>query len=314
MNRQKTNSADSLTQEIKGQEKRDYVISPVSFGDRKSIGNTQMRALGGVNQGFCRSLGMQLSSKLKTQVRSTLISAERQAYMELLNKLDSEDIYIALLRVHPLESPAILCLGASLISPIIDLMLGGSGSEDLRSRELSDIDVLLLTDIFDVVCAELTLSWRDAAMSAKHQQRLFRGSLGQVLPARDNVLVLSYELQVGGASGLLRIICAAGVANQLLRAISEPEEKRVPSDQIRQQIANRLQHVSYRTSLQMPVGAINMTRLRTLEPGDILGFQRAAAEPAMLLVAGRPLLEAIPASDDGRKAALVRSHVAKINS
>jgi len=75
----------------------------------------------------------------------------------------------------------------------------------------------------------------------------------------------------------------------------------------------RLEHCVFPLQLVLPEQRVRVSRILSLEPGDILKLHCSLAETANLLISGKLLFTAHPVRTGGRRAAQVDGRVRSMN-
>jgi flagellar motor switch protein FliM len=281
------------------------LILPVKFGSTNSIGSSQMQRLTALVQIFTRAAGFRLGAWLSTAARVNLVSVERIVFSDFLEGIAQDGSYVASLRVQPVNAPCLSYMDICLIDPIIDLLLGGIGSGSLspESTDITDIEASILDSVMQEICAELTNAWKSVGIEVHHQQRLLSSYHGQAMPARDNALCLSFELQVGEVRGNLRLLFSGLASDALLRAATTESTRSHLSPALEQELRQRALRFRYAGTLQLPVANVSAQVLNELRPGSVLPLEISTAIPALFIVAGQPMFQAQPVAIGERKGA-----------
>src|SRR5712671_662342 len=90
------------------------------------IAKDQLRAIHLLHENFCRSLASSLSAYLRAFVAVNLVSVEQLAFMEFTQILPSPTSLMAL-GMKPYDGSAMLELNPSLVFPVLEMLLGGTG-------------------------------------------------------------------------------------------------------------------------------------------------------------------------------------------
>ncbi|HYP13917.1 MAG TPA: flagellar motor switch protein FliM, partial [Bryobacteraceae bacterium] len=127
------------------------------------IAKSQVRALHVLHESFVRSLVPDLSSYLHTYIVMNLVSVEQISYAEFLDGLPPST-YIVCLGLNPYEGSAVLEINPSLVFPILELLLGGSGTGTASPlREITEIEQSLMEGLVRLILKNLGEAWRPIA-------------------------------------------------------------------------------------------------------------------------------------------------------
>lgn len=273
-------------------------ITPVKFGSTHSISSSQMQGLTALVQLFACGVSFRLGTWLGTTAKVSLVSVERLLFSEFLGTIAPDKGYVASWKMEPVNAPCLAYMDVCLIDPVVDLLLGGTGSISMgrQPAEVTEIEASILDSVMHAICAEFNNAWKPAAIEVHHQERLLSSYHSQVMPARDNALCLRFEMRVGAAQGSLTLLFSGLASDTLLRAIKTQEARRVPSQTMKQRLKERALVFRYGVTLQLPIVKVSAQAVRCLEPGSLLPLHVSTESPAVLLVAGKPMFHARPVS------------------
>jgi flagellar motor switch protein FliM len=124
------------------------------------IAKSQLRAIHLLHDTFVRNLGSSLSAYLRSYLTVNLVSVEQLSYAEFLEGLPSPTC-ITSLGLRPYEGNAVMELNPSIIFPILEMLLGGSGkSPTVLHREITEIEQNLLDGLFRIILNDLKEAWK----------------------------------------------------------------------------------------------------------------------------------------------------------
>jgi len=231
---------------------------------------------------------------------------EQLTYRELLGRLP-ETAYYASFRMHPGDNLAAMQMDLSLAFPMIDLLLGGQGSNDDRVREITEIEEQILEVVARIVAKELGTAWIPLGIEFAFDGRQQASQLQRLMPPTEKILSLSFELRMSNSRGSLNLTFSAVASNALQRKLSKDWDYRRPSREA--DADGRLKHKLLDCRFSVMLGAVNipiaMTRLLDLRPGDVLPLRHPVDAPLALLVAGHPSFTARAVRSSNLRAAQV---------
>src|SRR5271155_5853990 len=113
---------------------------PFDFRRPDRIAKAQLRAIHQLHDNFVRNLVSSLSAYLRSYLIVNLVSVEQLSYSEFLECLPSPTC-LASLGLKPFDGNAVLELNSSLIFPILEMLLGGTGKSTAPiQREITEIE------------------------------------------------------------------------------------------------------------------------------------------------------------------------------
>jgi flagellar motor switch protein FliM len=296
--------ADAATSRIKHREK----ISPYDFKRPERVGKEQMRSLQTMHEGFGRNFGAALSALLRTIVELKLTSVDQLTYSEFVFSLENPTCF-NLINASPLEGQLILDINLSLLFPIIDRLLGGgseSGGPPIR-RPLTEIELRLVSRITDLFCKEMKHAWENVLELDLSIDRVESNpQLVQIVPPNEVVVLISFELTIGEARGMMNLCIPFNAIERISARLSSNSwvsygKKSATPENIRT-ISNQLSDAVVEVVVDLAETNISTSDLIGLRVGDIIATEKDIARPLVVSVEGRPKFHAQAGAFKGRKA------------
>jgi len=282
----------------------------VKLCDLRKLGTLnaeQVRVVTTLHESFARRLGNSLGAYLRVGFEMNLVSVEQILFSEFLGRIP-ELTYLATMRILPIDARATMQADLSLVFPIVDLVLGGSGDDPIEPRELTEIEEQIFETVARLLTRDLQSTWApvleiEIAFDQRQQQTHVQGLM---LPT-EKVLSLTFEIRLPDAHGTLNLSFPAVVANALMRKLSvrRSHQERIPSREARQQLQNRLLESRFLLDLSLPLSPLSIREVATLEPGKVLVLPKRVQEPIHLNIAGKPMFQAYPIRHASNRAARV---------
>jgi flagellar motor switch protein FliM len=295
--------ADAATSRLKQREK----ISPYDFKRPERVGKEQMRALQTRHEAFGRNFGAALSALLRTIVELKLTSVDQLTYSEFVFSLENPTCF-NLINASPLEGQLILDINLSLLFPIIDRLLGGgSDSTPPARRPLTEIELRLVSRITDLFCKEMKQAWEnvlDLNLSIDHVES--NPQLVQIVPPNEVVVLISFELTIGDARGMMNLCVPFNSIERISAQLSSNSwvsygKKSATPENIRR-ISSQLSGAVVEVVVDLAETNISTSDLIGLRVGDIIATEKDIDRPLVVSVEGRPKFHAKPGAFKGRKA------------
>src|ERR1051326_212429 len=111
------------------------VVQNYDFRRPDRIAKNQFRALQRLHEDFARNLASNLSAFLRAYVAVNFVSVEQVTFAEFSQPFASPT-YLVVLGLKPLDGHAVLEMSPSLVFPVLEVLLGGTGrnSEGLERK------------------------------------------------------------------------------------------------------------------------------------------------------------------------------------
>ena len=284
-------------------------IKSFNFGHAGHISNEQMRAIATVNDLFARNLMQTAGAWLRTEYKVTLVSGEQLAYTEFVERL-SEGTYVCSLRLDPLGAAGALEIELGLVSPMVDLLLGGRGTPQ-PPRALTDIEDLIMFSVVQIIVKELNTAWMPAGLQFSLDQRESAAEIGCLMPTSEKTLCVCFEITMPGVQGVLNLCLPSVVLNAILRreSVGRDRSRRVVND-INTRMRELVGQSTVGCVLQFPPMRLQAKEIVHLGVGSVLRLPMARHAAAELCVAGIPLASAWPVRAGEHRGARIEPAVA----
>ena len=309
--------ADAATSRIKHRDK----ISPYDFKRPERVGKEQMRSLQTMHEGFGRNFGAALSALLRTIVELKLTSVDQLTYSEFVFSLENPTCF-NLINAAPLEGQLILDINLSLLFPIIDRLLGG-GSDPAPPvrRPLTEIELRLVSRITDLFCKEMKHAWENVLELDLSIDRVESNpQLVQIVPPNEVVVLISFELTLGDARGMMNLCIPFNSIERISTRLSANSwvsyGKKTATPENIQRISGQLSDALVEVVVDLAETNISTSDLIGLRVGDIIATEKDVERPLVVSVEGRPKFHAQagrvqrPQGDSSGRADRFVTHVA----
>jgi flagellar motor switch protein FliM len=281
-------------------------IEKCDLGQSNILTADQVRAVTTLHEALARRVGSSLGSYLRASCEMNLISVEQLSYGEFLGRM-TELTYLASLAVLPIDAHAIIQVDPSLVFPIVDLVLGGPGTDLTEPRDLTEIEEEIFQMVAAIIASDLQTTWSPLIAPSiqfvkKHQLRQAQ----HLMQANEKILSLSFEIRLPETRGTLSLAVPAVVANAILRKLSSQIFlERIPSRDARAKIRERVLDSHFEASLTLPNSPLTVRALLALEAGSVLMLPKRADASIHLNIADKSMFLAYPVRHGTNKGARI---------
>lgn len=189
-------------------------IKEYDFKSPKKFTKEQLKALDGLHETFGRLLSSYLSGLLRTICEVEVLQIEEQRYYEYNNALPDAAL-IGIIDFRPedkrySEATLIMDMSTTLGFYLIDRLLGGSGKGYNLTRNYSEIEIAILTNVFQKVTKRLEDAWRNSLeLTAELNGIETNSRLLQVFAPEDIVVIVIMSVRIGKLTSNLSICIPA---------------------------------------------------------------------------------------------------------
>lgn len=248
--------------------------SVVAFDFRKpgQTPGSQMRAIDVLKQKFLHRLASSLSAYLRSSVTAQLIAIDHVSYGEFLKGLPAPTCIVAL-GMSPLESSAVLELNPTLIFPIIELLLGGTGKAEIASREITEIEQNVLDGLFRIIVQSLADAWKDVLPVTLSIESV--GREARIIHApHEPMVTVSVEVKLEETGGRLNI----AIPNEILTLCGDDADAQSAPRKVEAGEAEQMRTLDLLRDAKCALEAhldgpmLRVRELLELKQGDVLTF------------------------------------------
>ncbi len=260
---------------------------PYDFRRPDRIAKDQLRAIYLLHQSFGRSLASSLSAYLRAYVAVNLVSVEQLSFMEFTRRLPSPTSMIVL-GVKPFDGNAVLEINPSLVFPILEMLLGGSGKvTTVITRGITEIEQSILEGLLRIILQDLRTCWHAVtALDFSIESHETEPQLLQILAPNEAVVAISVEVRIGETAGMMNLGIPSTMIKMLRQKFDQyPKTQAIQDEHARMLRLIRPANVHLDARLRGPMVSASM--LLDLAAGDILAFDYPVGKPLDVLVNGK---------------------------
>jgi len=286
-------------------------IKACSFRQSGQLTGEQVRALTILHEGFARSLTQSLGAYLRVVFETTLVTVEQIAYAEFLQRVP-EITYMMSYQVRPIGAAAALQVDHSLVFPLVDILLGGTGQCEPMTREITEIEEQIMEGVARIICKELASAWAPMGTEIELEHRQPPAQMQRFLAPAEKTLCLGFEVKLAEARGALNLVFPLSISNTLLRKLSTDWSygKNRATSRAGGQLAEKMLDCSFPMTLGITSIKLPIKTLLELTPGTVCNLAVPVRLPASIILAGREAFEAEPVRHGRYRAAQVRQKIA----
>lgn len=274
------------------------------------LSNENARALTSLNEKFAVNVATSLELYLGTSFQMKLLSLEQMAIQDHINTVGSNSLVLPC-APNLMESTLLMEMDISLVYPIIDLLLGGAGTASEEVRELTEIDEEIMQSVTVLIVKQMESSWRALNLALTPGRCMKPGMIQQIFKVNEKLVLLMFEMTVGGVTGPFNIVLPTSFVGFLLRHLKAAHSKKtsslraLPSSSLRERILD----CDFTVAADITQMRALVKDLVELKPGMILKMKAPVRKPGRLTVENVDIFEASPVRNGTRKAAQLSSRL-----
>lgn len=249
---------------------------PYDFRRPDKLSKDHMRSLQMLHESFAGYFATSLSAYLRAQVQVALVSVEQVPYDEYMKTISTSLLNI--LNVDALSGQTILEMDFAILFSMLDRLLGGKGAAGKITRDMTDIEKVLASNIVDMALNDLKLAWEtvlplDFVVASMETSPQFV----QIVPANDTIVLMLFEIRIGEFQGAMSLCLPYLLLKPILSKLSTQRwfvsDKKKTHATHGRQLAQRLNATSVPCIARLGVSTLTVADLVALEVGQVLPMQ-----------------------------------------
>lgn len=268
------------------------------------IAKDQLRSIHLLHETFARAMASSLSAFLRSYVFVNLTSVEQLSFAEFVKSLPSPSCMVSL-GLRPYEGNAVLELGHSLVFPILEMLLGGTGKNSASiQREITEIEKSILDSVFRVILQELKSAWQAVTlMDFVIESHETEPQLLQMLAPNEAVVAVSMEIQIGENSGVMNIGIPSIIVKMLRQKFDQQwtVRKGPSTDTEHARILKLLKPACLQADARLTGPTVRLDDLLRIDVDDVLTFDHSTAKELTLELNGKTKFLGHVVANEGKR-------------
>ncbi|HVM91877.1 MAG TPA: FliM/FliN family flagellar motor switch protein [Terriglobales bacterium] len=254
-----------------------------------------------VQDNLAKALTQSLGAYLRVSFETTSVSVTQITFREAVGHT-TEGTYNLALKFQ--GTPAVIQLEQTLVFPLIDILLGGTGQGPATPRDVTEIETHVMEGIGRIICHEIATAWGLDSSDCELIGPQGLAQMQRLLSANDRVVVSQFESKMGEATGFLRLLVPGTAFNALLRKLSTDGQTKSPrASAASTKLGEKMLECTFRVSLGVAAIKLPVDRVLKLAPGQVCDLGVPVNQPAALIIAGRDTFDANPVRQGRKRAA-----------
>ena len=286
-------------------------VKDYDFARPSKFSKEHLRTLEIIFEHYGRLLTTNLPVYLRKSVQVEVMNSEAVTYSEFSNAL-SNPVLLGIVNFAPLHGNIIIEMASNLGYAIVDRMLGGRGDTLDKTREFSEIELLIIERIL-IVCVNLLVEpWENVVDIHPHLERIETNSqYAQIISPSEMIAIVTINVKLGNVEGLMNICLPYITVEDVIDKLNtrywyaniQSHDERDYAEAI-ESIINKAQ-----IPIKAVLGKSNVSVMdfATLQPGDIIKLDRAVEDELDVYVGDIRKFTALPGSSGDKYAVRVTS-------
>jgi flagellar motor switch protein FliM len=262
-------------------------VSLYDFRRPDRVSKDQMRTFQNLHENYARQLSTTLTNFLRTFVEIELVSVDQLTYAEFIMSISNPScIYV--FKMDPLEGLAIMEINPSLVFFIIDRLFGGHGKPSENNRELTLIEQSVLHRIVERGLSDLKDVWEQIGVfSPKIEGYETNPQFVQITPPGETVILISLEVRMQNASGLMSICFPYLLLESVITSLSGESwmsSQSTSTAETRTILEEEMQDLELEVATVVGKTSLTIRDLLQLQRGDVLCLDKPSESDLLVQI------------------------------
>lgn len=280
-------SGEMDADELKKEEEKPKV-TVYDFKRALRFSKDQIRGIARIHENFARLLTTFFSGKLRTYVNITVASVDQVPYEEFIRSIPKSTI-LNVYSVEPLEGRLLMEVNPNIAYAMMDRTLGGTGTSDGDLNNLTEIETVIMTQLFEKSIVNLKEAWEsmidiDPVLEDLETNPQFL----QMVSPNETVVVVSFNTQIGEISGMINICIPHIILEPIISKLSvhywmETGTKKTDPETF-EQLEKHIRGVEVEAKALLGTTSITIEQLLHLKNNDVILLDQSIESPLKMLV------------------------------
>ncbi len=293
-------------------------IKEYDFRAPKKFTKEQIKVLESIFENYARLLSSYLTGMLRLYCRVSLVNIEEQRYNEFNNALPDYVMMgmvdLGIKNDEIGETDVIIQVSNAVTYTMIDRLLGGKGEYSDTSRDFTEIEITIMTDIMKSFASLLKEPW---LTHIDLEPRLIgietNSRVVQTIGHEDTVIIVALEVEINNTKSIVSVCIPAINLDEIMsKFISRYTGSKRKTDERRE--TERRDSIMFGISttdleVKAVLGTINLDlyEVLTLQVNDVIPLNKKISENILVRVGNRDWCDGKLGTYNGKKAIMIEN-------
>ena len=306
---QALSSGELDAEEIKDSDEKQ--VKNYDFARPAKFSKEHLRTLEIIFEHYGRLLSTNLPVYLRKTIQVEVMNSEAVSYSEFSNAL-SNPVLLGIINFAPLKGNIILEIATNLGYAMVDRMLGGAGEPLDKTREFSEIELLIIERILTVCVNLLREPWENVVDIHPRLERIETNSqFAQIISPSEMIAIVTINIKVGDVEGLMNICLPYLTLEDVMDKLNTKYWYSTMQDRDEQQYMDAIESLISKASIPIKAvlgtSSISVSDFSTLQPGDIIRLDTKVDDELDVFVGNIKKFTALPGASGDKYAVRVTS-------
>lgn len=306
---QALSSGELDAEEIKDSDEKQ--IKNYDFARPAKFSKEHLRTLEIIFEHYGRLLSTNLPVYLRKAIQVEVMNSEAVSYSEFSNAL-SNPVLFGIINFAPLKGNIILEIASNLGYAMVDRMLGGEGEPLEKTREFSEIELLIIERILTVCVNLLHEPWENVVDIHPRLERIETNSqFAQIISPSEMIAIVTINIKIGDVEGLMNVCLPYLTLEDIMDKLNTKYWYSTMQDKDEQQYVDAIETLISKAPIPMKAvlgnSTISVSDFSGLQVGDIIRLDTKVNQELDVFVGNIKKFTALPGSSGDKYAVRITS-------
>lgn len=306
---QALSSGELDAEEIKDSDEKQ--IKNYDFARPAKFSKEHLRTLEIIFEHYGRLLSTNLPVYLRKAIQVEVMNSEAVSYSEFSNAL-SNPVLLGIINFAPLKGNIILEIASNLGYAMVDRMLGGEGEPLEKTREFSEIELLIIERILTVCVNLLHEPWENVVDIHPRLERIETNpQFAQIISPSEMIAIVTINIKIGDVEGLMNVCLPYLTLEDIMDKLNTKYWYSTMQDKDEQQYVDAIETLISKAPIPMKAvlgnSTISVSDFSGLQVGDIIRLDTKVNQELDVFVGNIKKFTALPGSSGDKYAVRITS-------
>lgn len=307
-------SGEMDAEELK-KEEAEKKVRVYDFKRALRFSKDQIRSISRIHENYARMLTTFLSTQLRTYVHISVTSVDQVPYEEFVRSISSLTV-LNIYSMSPLKGNLVIEINPNIAYALLDRILGGKGTSVSKTDSLTEIEILLLKQIFEKATGNLKEAWSSLIeVNPVLEEFEENPQFIQMVAPNDTVVVVAMSAAIGETTGMINLCIPHTLLEPIIPKLSAHYWMDNTTDErdeaAYQMLSDNLQSAEVDVQAILGETTITISEFLRLQTNDVITLNQSIEKPLLLTVNQEPKFNVQPGKFKKRLAVQVLEEIKK---
>lgn len=285
------------------QKEQEKTAKKYDFARPSKFSKEHLRTLESIFEHYGRLVSANLPAYLRKTVQVEVQTAEAIVYQEFVNSL-ANPILLSILSMPPLKGSCIMEMSNNLGYAIIDRLLGGEGNPIERTRDFSEIEIVILERIMNICTSYLQEPWHNVVNIEPRLLRLETNSqYVQIISPQEMTALITLSIKLGEVTGNMSFCLPYTLLEDVMDKLNTKFWFSAMQEKDKNNYEEQISDIISKTQIPMKAilgkSVVSVNDFSNLQIGDVIRLNTKVDDELDIYVGNIRKFKALPGASSG---------------